>query len=119
MANFDTSAAVKHLDFSENGTWLATASSGETNVRIWDLRKMAQIKSLEVGFAAVSTKWDYTGQFLAVAGSQGVTIFQYVKSSKEWLELGKYAVPSLAVEWGTRARNLILLGMDGSVLELK
>ena len=119
VANFDTSGPVQSVDFSENGTWLATVSSEQTSVRIWDLRKSAQIKSLEVGSAASNARWDYTGQFLAVAGSQGVSVHQYSKASKEWTELGRHAVPSVAVAWGPKAQSLVVLGSNGTLVELK
>ena len=118
-ANFETSAAVNELDFSENGTWLATVSKNETDVRIWDLRKSSQIKSLEIGYSASSVKWDYSGQFLATAGPQGVAIHRYAKATKEWSELKSYAVPAKAVEWGPNARSLIVLGMEGSLTVMR
>ena len=87
-------------------------------MQIWDLRKMAQVKVLEAGSAISNVRWDYTGQFLAVAGSSGITVFQYSKSSKEWSETLKAAVPSVAVEWGQRATSLVVLSKKGSLARL-
>lgn len=114
-ANFDLSGSLQDLTFSENGTWLAAASKGSTTVTIWDLRKSTQIKLLEVGGQIERVRWDYTGQFLAIAGPSGLAVQQYSKSSKEWSELVRSAVPAVALEWGSRARSLVSLGPDGAV----
>lgn len=114
-ANFDESGPIQALSFSENGTWLAAASRGSTTVSIWDLRKSTQIKVLDIGSQIGWLRWDYTGQFLAVAGPSGIAIQQYSKSAKEWSEPLRSAVPAVAVEWGSRGQNLISLGPDGAV----
>ena len=118
-ANFDTAAPVTSLDFSENGTWLASASRNQPDVRIWDLRKATQIKSLENGSPVNSVRWDYTGQFLMLAGPQGIAIHQYAKATKQWCELLKLAVPSVAADWGQRAQSAVLLNSDGDIQEMR
>lgn len=117
-AEFDTTGTLQSLAFSENGTWLASVSRDESSILIWDLRKMSQIKSLDVGNAVSSVRWDYTGQFLAATGSSGVTVFQYSKSSKEWSEPLKAAAPGVAAEWGQKAKSLIVLSKKGSLSRL-
>lgn len=114
-ANFDVSGPLQDLSFSENGTWLAAVSKGSTSVSIWDLRKSAQIKVLEVGGQVERVRWDYTGQFLAIAGPSGLAIQQYSKSSKEWSEPLRSSVPAVAVEWRPRAQSVVTLGADGAV----
>ena len=114
-ANFDETGPIKALSFSENGTWLAAVVKGSTNVSIWDLRKSASIKSLETGGEVESLQWDYTGQFLATAGSSGLAVQQYSKSTKEWSEPLRSAVPAVAVEWGPRAHSLVSLDGDGTI----
>lgn len=114
-ADFSMDGPVEDLTFSENGTWLAAASKGSTKVSIWDLRKSTQIKVLEVGGQIQHLRWDYTGQFLALAGPSGLAVHQYSKSSKEWSELLRSAVPAVAVEWGSMAQTLVALGPDGAL----
>lgn len=117
-ANFETSGPIQSLAFSENGTWLAVAVKGEISVQIWDLRKAAQIKAVEIGTEIESVRWDYTGQFLLVAGPSGLAIQQYSKSTKEWTEPLRNGTPSVYAEWGPRAQSFVSLGPDGSLLEL-
>ncbi|MCJ1263074.1 hypothetical protein MMC22_002944 [Lobaria immixta] len=114
-ANFDLSDSVQDLTFSENGTWLAAVSKASTTVSIWDLRKSTQIKVLEVGGQIERVRWDYTGQFLAIAGPSGLAVQQYSRSTKEWSELLRSAEPAVALEWGSRAQSLVSLGPDGAV----
>ncbi|KAI9820951.1 MAG: hypothetical protein M1832_003423 [Thelocarpon impressellum] len=117
-ANFACPARVKAFAFSENGTWLAAVSDGQTSVTIWDLRKAAEIKSLEVGGAIDSIKWDYTGQFLAAAGASGIAVQAYSKASKQWAEALRSAVPAVAVEWGAQAQSLVAVDGRGVVTTL-
>jgi pre-mRNA-processing factor 19 len=117
-ANFDTTGPIQSLSFSENGTWLAVAVKGQTSVSIWDLRKAAETKLLEVGSQVDDVEWDYTGQFLAVAGPSGVSVQQYTKSTKEWSEPLRTAISGVAVQWGPRAQSLISVGADGVIAVL-
>jgi pre-mRNA-processing factor 19 len=91
---------------------------GQTNISIWDLRKAAQTKVLEIGSQVDSVEWDYTGQFLAVAGPSGTSVQQYTKSTKEWSEPLRTAVSGVAVRWGPRAQSLISAGVDGIITVL-
>lgn len=115
VANLDVSAPVQALSFSENGTWLAAVSKGSTNVSIWDLRKSTQIKLLEVGGLIECLRWDWTGQFLAIAGRSEVTIQQYSKSTKAWSEPLRTPISAVALEWGAAAQSLVSLTHDGSI----
>ncbi|KAF2190226.1 Prp19-domain-containing protein [Zopfia rhizophila CBS 207.26] len=103
------------ISFSENGTWFATLEKGSTSVSVWDLRKQAAIKVLDIGSAIDSIHWDYTGQFLATAGSGCVTVQQYTKASKSWSEPLRKAVPARDVAWGTNAASLVVLTPDGGL----
>ena len=114
-ANFDCSSAVKALAFSENGTWLAAVSKGESNVGIWDLRKAAQIKSLDMGSQVDGVRWDYTGQFLAAAGPSGIAIQSYSKATKQWAESLRTAVPAVAVQWGPQAQRIVSVSGEGVI----
>lgn len=114
-ANFDATGPLEVIEFSENGIWLAAAVRGLTTVSIWDLRKSSQIKLLETGGQVMSVRWDYTGQYLATAGPTGVAIQHYLKSSKEWSELLRSAVPAVSVDWGSSAQDLVSLDGNGVI----
>lgn len=77
------------------------------------------LRELEAGGAVDSVRWDYTGQFLAAAGPSGVTVQSYSKSTKDWSEPLRTAVPSVAVEWGPQAQSLICLGEGGTITVLR
>ncbi|GAB7339192.1 hypothetical protein MBLNU457_5854t1 [Dothideomycetes sp. NU457] len=109
-------APIQALSFSENGTWLATVSQGETTVAIWDLRKTAEIKSIDIGSPVTSVTWDYTGQYLAACGPGSVVVQQYTKSSKSWSEPFRKAANALNVKWGANAQSLVALSGEGSVM---
>ncbi|KAJ9629731.1 hypothetical protein H2203_002112 [Taxawa tesnikishii (nom. ined.)] len=118
-ANFTSAsssgAPVASLSFSENGTWLASALAQSTSVSIWDLRKMAELKVLDIGTGISSVEWDYTGQFLAVCGQGCVAVQQYEKASKSWLEPFRKAISAVDVKWGANAKSLLALTGDGAV----
>ncbi|KAK5122138.1 hypothetical protein LTR85_004384 [Meristemomyces frigidus] len=110
--------AVVALDFSENGTWLASGYQGQTSVTVLDLRKLNVIKTLEMGTALSGITWDYTGQFLAACGNGGVVVSQYTKASKAWSEPLRKAASAVDVKWGSRASSLVALTPDGAVTVL-
>lgn len=117
-ATFNSTGPIKSISFSENGTWLATASEGQTSVTIWNLRTTAELRQLEIGSEIESIRWDYTGQFLAAAGPSGVTVQSYSKSTKEWSEPLKSAVPAIAIEWGPRGSSLVTVSGGGTITVL-
>lgn len=104
--------------FSENGIWFAAVAKESNSVVIFDIRKTgsaAQIKVLEIGGQVDSIRWDYTGQYLAASGPRGLTISQYIKSSKSWSDVISTAVPATAVAWGPEAKTLVTVNGDGVV----
>lgn len=117
-AEFDLGAPVQAVEFSENGFWLAGTAKGQTTVTIFDLRKegtAATAMVLETGGSVQTLAWDYTGQFLATGGPTGVTVQQYLKSSKAWSEPFRTAAPSVAVRWGQAGRKLVSVNGEGVV----
>ena len=117
-ATFGLEAPVKALVFSENGTWLAAVTDDSSSVSIWDLRKAAQIKSLEMGGKVDTISWDYTGQFLAGGGPGGITVQQYSKAEKEWSVPLQIAVPATAIAWGKDAQSLLAINHEGVLTAL-
>lgn len=117
-AAFDAGGPLQSLSFSENGTWLASAVQGQTSVSVWDLRKTAVVKTLDIGSEVSSARWDYSGQFLAVAGPGGVAVQQYEKKSKKWSEPFKKAVAAANVAWGSNGQSLVTLTAEGAITVL-
>ncbi|MCJ1247341.1 hypothetical protein MMC30_004555 [Trapelia coarctata] len=116
-ANFEAIGPLQCLSFSENGTWLAAVSRGESSVAIWDLRKGTEIKTLPIGSQISYVCWDYTGQFLIAAGPGGLSIQEYSKSTKKWTEPLRSGIATVAAEWGLRAESVVSLGPDGTITE--
>ena len=106
---------VTALDFSENGTWLASATYKSTSVQIWDLRKTSLLKVIDAGTPVYGLAWDYTGQFLAAAGPGGVVVSQYIKAGKTWEEPLKKAIGAVDVAWGAGAKAMVVLTKEGGV----
>ncbi|KAL9599768.1 MAG: hypothetical protein Q9219_003651 [cf. Caloplaca sp. 3 TL-2023] len=117
-ANFDSTGPITSTSFSENGTWLATTAKGSTGVSIWDLRKAAIIHMIDTASPISAVRWDYSGQFLAIVGPSGLIVQQYSKSTKDWSELIKIAVPSMAVGWGANAGAIYCLDAEGAISTL-
>lgn len=122
-ATFSLGAPVEALVFSENGFWFAATAKGQTAATVFDLRKegdAAKAKVLDAGGAVQALAWDYSGQFLAMAGPAGVTVQQYVKASKAWSEVLRTGVAGAGagVRWGAKGRKLVLANGEGVVTVL-
>ncbi|PNS19202.1 Pre-mRNA-processing factor 19 2 [Sphaceloma murrayae] len=109
-------APVKALTFSENGTWLASILQGSTSVTVWDLRKTAELKTIDIGVPLSQAAWDYTGQYLAVGGPSCVAVQHYAKSTKSWSEPLRKATNAVDLGWGVKAQKLVTVSSDGSVV---
>ncbi|OIW34196.1 Prp19-domain-containing protein [Coniochaeta ligniaria NRRL 30616] len=119
MAVFSLGASVSSLVFSENGYWFAAGSDKTPNVTIFDLRKegdAAKAKELTTTGPVRSLDWDYSAQFLAVAGPGGVAVHHYIKSSKAWTVLREIGEPAVKAKWGDKAKTLHILGEKDNYL---
>ncbi|KAJ9613556.1 hypothetical protein H2200_003498 [Cladophialophora chaetospira] len=117
-ATFDLGGPVRSIFFSENGIWVAGVVEGASSISIWDLRKTAAIATIDTGSPIDSIAWDYTGQFLAIAGVEGVSVQQYAKATKEWSEILKRGISATRVAWGRNAQSLVTVDGDGTVTTL-
>ncbi|EIW86474.1 nuclear matrix protein NMP200 [Coniophora puteana RWD-64-598 SS2] len=114
----ETPFAVNSLSFSENGYHLLAPDS-TSSVAIWDLRKMKAAHSIALGdgFKIGRVAYDYSAQFLGVAGSEGVRLFAH----KTWDELARFEeagdVSSIVFGaqgkevWGTSGREVRIWGL--------
>jgi pre-mRNA-processing factor 19 len=115
MVELETSSPVRAISFNENGTWFAVVQKDSSSVAVWDIRKQNVVKVLDAGSAVENAKWDYTGQFLAAAGTGSVSVHQYVKASKSWSEPVRKAVPARDVAWGASGQNIVALTPEGGL----
>ncbi|KAK1926737.1 putative nuclear matrix protein NMP200 [Papiliotrema laurentii] len=106
------SSALTSLSFSENGYYLATASSSDPTVNIVDLRKLKVISSwqLPAENTVSEVRFDPSAQFLAVSGTD-----LRVYANKTWDELLKFddnAGVLTGARFGKLGSEIVLSGMD-------
>ncbi|KAL6768632.1 PRP19 [Auxenochlorella protothecoides x Auxenochlorella symbiontica] len=114
VANFEGhTGRINSLSFSENGYYMASAATD--GVRIWDLRKLKTIRTLNLfseGTPTTAVAFDYSGLFLGVGGSD----VRVVGAKQDWAELAtltgfpKKGVSSL--RFGTDAKRLLVGASD-------
>lgn len=75
---------IAALDFSENG-YLMASTSAEGTVKLWDLRKLKNLHTLELPGAGLAVKFDHSGTFLGVGCAGGAAV---VHAVKEWQPVG-------------------------------
>jgi len=101
------SNAVESIAFSENGYYMASGDGAA--VKIWDLRKLKNLQTIDI--AAKSVSFDLSGQFLACGAGSDVGIYL----AKTWDVVATYkghsdAVTSVA--WSPTANYLATTSMD-------
>jgi len=102
---------ITALSFSENGYYLAT-SAEDSSVRLWDLRKLENFHTIKLdeGMKVTSLDFDYSGQYLAVGGSDA-----RVYASKTWNLLKTWSDHSstcTSVKFGIDAKFLLTGSAD-------
>ena len=106
------SADVTSLSFSENGYYLAAASSSDPTVNIFDLRKLAIQSSWKLPSENTisEVRFDPSAQFLSVAGTD-----LRVYANKTWDELLKFednAGVLTGARFGKLGAEIVVSGMD-------
>ncbi|CAG0904292.1 unnamed protein product [Cyprideis torosa] len=106
------SGEITSISFSENGYYLAT-SAEDACVKLWDLRKLKNFKTIaleEPNYSVKDLCFDQSGAYLAVAGSD-VRIYL----CKQWQELNVFndhTAMATGVRFGQRAQFLASVSMD-------
>lgn len=121
-ANFNLEGPVKDITFSENGIWFCAVAKESNRITVFDLRKegsAAEAKVLETEGHINCIRWDYSGQYLAAAGSEGIKVFKYTKSSKMWSDITTFDVKATSIAWGPEAKSLITISSEGLIRVLK
>ena len=92
--------AVTSLSFSENGYYMATAAGD--GVKLWDLRKLKNFKSLDAADAQ-GVAFDHSGHYLAVVGGSEARVYN-VKSEWETVKVWETPKPAHAVAFAPDAK---------------
>lgn len=82
---------------------------------VWDLRKTALLKTIDLGVPLSNVAWDYTGQYLAACGPSCIAVQHYAKSSKAWSEPFRKATNATDLGWGAKAQQLVTVSTDGTL----
>ena len=76
---------VTALSFSENGYYLATGAAD--GVKLWDLRKLRNFRSLSLEGGVQDLAFDRSGLFLGVAGGEDARVYG---SKQDWALLSRF-----------------------------
>lgn len=113
-------SGVAALGFSENGYYLAAASRGSGEVKIWDLRKLSVAgtisTSTEEGASISAVAFDHSAQMLAVVGTD-VRVY----ANKSWTQLfvdDANTAECTGVAWDRRDGSLVVSSLDRTVRTL-
>ena len=107
MANFEgNSGPISALSFSENGYYLATAGADDGCVKLWDLRKLKNFKTIQLdeGYEVRDLSFDHTGTYLAVAGTD-VRVYL----CKQWTDLKVFQVRGLPCQIASKCNFLSII----------
>lgn len=113
VANFPGHVGpISAISFSENGYYLATAAIDDSCVKLWDLRKLKNFKTIQMGdgYDISNLCFDQSGTYLAVAGTD-VRVYL----CKQWQELkvfNDHTAMATGVRFGKHAQYLASTSMD-------
>lgn len=113
VANFPGhTGPISAISFSENGYYLATAAADDGCVKLWDLRKLKNFKTIQLGdgYEIQDLCFDQSGTYLTIAGTD-IRIFL----CKQWQELktfNDHTAMATGVRFGKNAQYLASTSMD-------
>lgn len=118
LRSADVTTAITSIDFSENGYYLAIASTGANLVKVWDLRKLSEAGSISApGSSVAGVKFDPSAQFLAVASDYQLSVYAnktwqqlYTGSPAEGAESDNKALTGL--DWEARTGSIYVVDTD-------
>jgi len=105
---------VVAVSFSENGYYMASASPADNVVMLWDLRKQKTVQTisdLPKNFAVAQAKFDYSGSYLAVSGTEEVRVYMG-KTFNHIATLKGHKDVVTDVQWGADAQFLASVSLD-------
>jgi len=103
--------SITDLAFSENGYYLATAAQ-DASVKLWDLRKLKNFQSynFQRGVTVDCLDFDYSGNYLAVGGSE-ISIF-IAKTLEHIKTLNDHKAPVTDVKFSLDSTFLASTSLD-------
>jgi len=111
--SFDShSASISCVAFSENGYYMSSAAADAT-VKIWDLRKLCEIKTLDITSKVRALAFDNSGKYLAYASAERIQ----VTVVKEWTVLCNIETDgdTRALDFGIDAKFLAAASSKGQL----
>ena len=100
------------VSFSENGYHLASADASGA-VKLWDLRKLTELKALAADGPVSSLAFDGSGKYLSFATARAVTV-QDVKAWKPLAELATADAPA-AIAFSADAASVVAATASGAL----
>jgi len=111
---FDGHASpVTSVSFSENGYHLASCDEGGV-VKLWDLRKLKELKSFQVDGAGASVAFDSSGKYLVVATASSVV----VREVKPWSDLVSVEASAVGACFLTDAQGVVAVDGGGGLVSI-
>ena len=95
--------AVSSISFSENGYYVATAAAD--GARVWDLRKLKELRFFDGAGAETAVAFDRSGHYLALGSGSELSV-RAVK--KDWEVVKQWQAPKtvLSLAFGEDARSV-------------
>jgi len=106
---------VNSIAFSENGYYVATASGGN-EIKIWDLRKLKEVKSIKMNeedYTVNNLRFDQSGQYLGACG-QDTRVYM----AKTWAEVtgyGSHEDDVTGLAFGDGSQFIMTCSLDSTV----
>ncbi|KAJ3160246.1 hypothetical protein HDU86_001084 [Geranomyces michiganensis] len=111
--------SITGVSFSENGYHLATCSDAEAVVRIWDLRKMTNLRTIEIEGAkakgCTAVHFDHSGQFFGVACGGELRTYR-IKQWDELCNLAGHPSDVASFKFGTDSKFIVSGGRKGEII---
>ena len=107
------SSPITSVSFSENGYHLASCDEGGT-VKLWDLRKLKELKSFQVPGPGASVAFDASGKYLVVATQTRVV----VREVKSWAEIVSLETGTVGACFLTDAQGVVAVDAGGGLVAI-
>jgi len=107
---------VTDISFSENGFYMASTGEDST-VKLWDLRKLKVIQTVNLEGNAGCLSFDYSGKYLAVGGDD-IKVFALTSTDKlleQVVSLSDHTSTVTGVKFGQHCSFLASTSMDRSL----
>lgn len=115
----DQGGPVTSLNFNQNGYYLiVSVQAGEGGqVKLWDLRKVSCLQTLEFEEIPTCARLDMTGKYLGVAHGNVVSVYNFQSRSQlgEVVQLYGHEKPVQGVGFLPNAESVVSVGLERMV----